>query len=114
MSIRVSDLAYAYPSGNELFFGVNFHVGSGEHVGLVGPNGVGKSTLMKVLAGDLKPIEGSVRMDGDFMYMPQAVGYDSNLTVRELLLNYAPPTLRAAGRRLTDAERSLGEGDESA
>ena len=51
--IAVSNLAYAHPGGDLLFEGVSFNVAPGEHVGLVGANGVGKSTLLKILAGEL-------------------------------------------------------------
>lgn len=114
MSIRVSDLAYSYPSGGELFFGVSFGVGPGEHIALVGANGVGKSSMMKVLAGELAATDGVARIDGDFMYMPQNVGYDGDLTVRGLLLKYANPELRDPGQRMIDAERRLAEGDDTA
>ena len=40
--------------------GVNLSVGSGDRIGIIAPNGVGKSTLIKVLAGDLEPDSGSV------------------------------------------------------
>jgi ATP-binding cassette subfamily F protein 3 len=43
-----------------LFEGVSWHVGPGERVGLVGPNGVGKTTLLKVLTGELEAEAGKV------------------------------------------------------
>src|ERR1044071_4667888 len=45
-----------------LFTNVGFELHAGERVGLVGPNGVGKSTLMKILAGLDKPDAGEVRL----------------------------------------------------
>jgi iron complex transport system ATP-binding protein len=42
----------------------SFAIGSGEIVAVVGPNGAGKSTLMRVLAGLLRPVAGSVALDG--------------------------------------------------
>jgi branched-chain amino acid transport system ATP-binding protein len=44
--------------------GVDFRVHAGEAVGIVGPNGAGKTTLLNVLAGSLRPSEGSVRFRG--------------------------------------------------
>ncbi len=44
--------------------GVDFALGAGEAVGIVGPNGAGKTTLLNVLAGALRPSEGSVRFRG--------------------------------------------------
>ncbi len=114
MSISVSDLAFAYPSGGELFFDVSFSVKPGDHVGLVGANGVGKSSLMKILAEEQRATDGAVRIDGEFVYMPQSVGYVEGMTVRELLLSYAPPHVRTVGLRVADAEKHLAAGDESA
>ena len=51
--VTVSNLAYAHPGGDQLFGEVSFKVSPGQHVGLVGANGVGKSTLFRVLAGQL-------------------------------------------------------------
>lgn len=43
---------------------VNLKVEEGERVGLIGPSGYGKSTLVKILAGYLKPVSGEVLLDG--------------------------------------------------
>jgi ATPase subunit of ABC transporter with duplicated ATPase domains len=52
-SIVVSDLDYAPPGADSLFFDVSFGVSPGERAALVGANGVGKSTILRILAGDL-------------------------------------------------------------
>ena len=49
--VAVTGLAYAHPGGDRLFSDVSFRIAPGQHVGLVGANGVGKSTLLKILAG---------------------------------------------------------------
>jgi len=46
-SIAVSELAYSPPGAEQLFFDVSFGVTAGEHAAIVGPNGVGKSTILK-------------------------------------------------------------------
>ena len=48
------------PDGRTLFDDVSFRVGDGAIVALVGANGAGKTTLMRIIAGDLDPLEGSV------------------------------------------------------
>ena len=114
MSIVVSDLSFGYPGDDDLFYEVSFKVPPGEHWGLVGENGSGKTTLLKVLAGRLEAGTGDVRIGGEVLYLPQDIGFATDQTIREMLLTFAPPRLRAAGERLADAERRLAEGDDEA
>jgi ATPase subunit of ABC transporter with duplicated ATPase domains len=112
--VVVSNLAYAHPGGDRLFAEVSFKITPAQHVGLVGANGVGKSTLVRVLAGELPADEGDVDI-GTFAYMPQDVGVRGDgRTVRELLLAAAPARLRDAGRRILTAERELAAGADPA
>src|SRR5688572_32943769 len=97
--IAVSNLAYAHPGGDTLFFAVSFRLPAGRHAGLVGVNGVGKSTLLRVMAGELESEEGDVNLGGRALFMAQDVGAGGG-TVRELLLQAAPPRLRDAGLRM--------------
>jgi ABC-type bacteriocin/lantibiotic exporter with double-glycine peptidase domain len=64
-SIVVSKLAWKLPGGDELFRDVAFRVGNGDRVALVGANGVGKSTLLKLITGDLDASEGTISVDGE-------------------------------------------------
>jgi ATPase subunit of ABC transporter with duplicated ATPase domains len=113
--IVVSRLAYAHPGGELLFSDVSFRISPGESVGLVGSNGVGKSTLLRILAGILSPDEGEVSVGGIVAYMPQDVGAaDDSRTVRELLLSLAPLAVRNAGERVLHAEAELAAGDQTA
>jgi len=101
----VSDLAYALPGGDLLFSEVSFKLATGQHAGLVGANGVGRSTLLKVVAGRLAADAGQVSLGGPVAVMPQDVGVGGDgLTVRKMLLGVAPPDLRDAGRRMGEAE----------
>ena len=56
--LQASDLTKAY-DGAPLFDGLSFVLADGEHAGLVGPNGVGKSTLLRLLAGIDRPDRGA-------------------------------------------------------
>lgn len=63
---------------------VNFTVKRGESIGLIGLNGSGKSTMLKVIAGVLKPTDGTVRVYGDVAPLIElGAGFDSDLTARE-------------------------------
>jgi ATPase subunit of ABC transporter with duplicated ATPase domains len=112
-NVAVSNLAYAHPGGDLLFAGVSFRLTAGTHAGLIGANGVGKTTILRLMAGELEAAEGDIALGGRALYMAQDVG-QGDQSVRELLLEAAPPRVRDAGRRMLAAERELAEGDESA
>jgi drug efflux transport system ATP-binding protein len=81
--------------------GVSFEVARGEIFGLVGPDGAGKSTLMRMLAGVLQPDSGAIQLEGVdvvadperarpyLSYMPQRFGLYEDLTVAENIFFYA-------------------------
>jgi ATPase subunit of ABC transporter with duplicated ATPase domains len=110
--ITVSELEYAPPGSDSLFFDLSFTVAPGEHPALVGTNGVGKSTILRILSGELPPDEGSFSIGGTMLRMTQDVGMSApDTTVREMLIDVAPPALRMAGRALVAAERAMLAGD---
>ncbi len=74
MSIMISDLTYHYPNQSPLFQSLNFSVKPGEHVSLVGSNGTGKSTLLRLIAGLLPPDEGRIITPSQPCYIPQHTG----------------------------------------
>ena len=64
--------------------GINFEVKKGEFVGIVGRNGGGKSTLLKILAGVYYPQSGEVTIDGNLIpFIELGVGFNPELTGRE-------------------------------
>jgi branched-chain amino acid transport system ATP-binding protein len=110
---------HAYYGASHVLRGVDIAIGRGESVGLVGRNGMGKTTLIRTLVGHVRSAEGSVRVDGrdctraqphavarmGVAYVPEGRGIFPNLSVRENLLVAA----RAgnAGRRDWNYERVL-------
>jgi len=110
-SIAVSRVAWSLPGGEELFRDVSFNVGNGERVALVGANGVGKTTLFRLIIGAESPNEGSISVDGGLGVMHQLVGTADHpaTTVRELLLSVAPVRIRDAAAKL---EQALGDLDD--
>ncbi len=63
-------VGYTLPDGRELFAGLSFGLGR-ERVGLVGRNGIGKTTLLRILAGEIEPATGRVIRNGRIGYLPQ-------------------------------------------
>lgn len=57
--LNIHNLSVSF-GGTYLFEEVTFRLGAGDRVGLVGKNGAGKSTMLKILAGDIKPDSGSI------------------------------------------------------
>ena len=110
-SIVVSDLEYAPPGADSLFFDVGFGIAPGEHAALVGANGVGKSTILRILSGELEADSGEFAVGGTMLRMTQEVGMaNPNDTLREMLIEVAPDALRVAGRALVAAEKALAAG----
>ena len=107
----MSELEYAPPGSDSLFFDVSFTVSPGEHAALIGVNGVGKSTILRILAGEIEPDEGSFSLGGTVLRMTQEVGMaHPDQTLREMLIEVAPPALRVAGRALVAAEKAMLDG----
>ncbi len=110
-SIVVSELAYAPPGADQLFFDVSFGVAPGEHAAIVGANGVGKSTILRILSQVIEADDGEYTVNGNMLTMTQEVGMSNpNDTLREMLVEVAPQHLRTAGRALIAAEKALADG----
>ncbi len=108
--VDVQGVSYVLPDGRVLFADASFRVGDGSKTALVGANGTGKTTLLRIVAGDATPSEGAVARDGGLGVMRQFIGSIRDDTeVRDLLLDLAPPGVREAGRKLEQAELAMME-----
>lgn len=97
---------HAYYGASHVLHGIDFHVNEGESVGLMGRNGMGKTTLLKSLLGIVPPRSGEVRFRGTpvtgiapwriarrgVALVPEGRGIFPNLNVRENLLMAARPS----------------------
>jgi ATPase subunit of ABC transporter with duplicated ATPase domains len=104
-SIQVSHVGWRRPGGAELLDDVSFTVGNGDTVALVGANGVGKTTLLRLIGGDTSPTTGTISIDGRLGVMRQLVGTaDDTMTVRDLMVSLSTMRLQDAAARVHQAE----------
>lgn len=80
--IQVKDLCFSYKgSSYNVVDGLTFSVNPGEALVFVGPNGTGKSTVLSMVAGILKPDSGSIHIPENFGYVPQGTGLFEDMSV---------------------------------
>src|SRR5580765_6770884 len=87
-----------------VFDALNLHIDRGDRIALVGPNGVGKSTLMRMLSGEERP-DGGERVEGhhvvmDYFAQDEATRLDPNPTVYETLASGSPNNMVPAIRNI--------------
>lgn len=70
--ISAKEICYYSQSGRQIINSLSFAFGK-EKVGMIGRNGVGKSTLLDLLAGRLVPDKGTCKCDGQIAYIPQII-----------------------------------------
>jgi ATPase subunit of ABC transporter with duplicated ATPase domains len=78
--ISAVDLGYRLPDDRLLFTSLTFSF-SDIRSGLIGANGVGKTTLLEILVGNLLPSSGSITRSGRISYLPQRAAFDPQSTV---------------------------------
>lgn len=124
--LAINGVSYVLPDGRPLLNDVSLRVGEGAKVALIGPNGTGKTTLLRLLSGDLDGHRGSVSITGGCGVMRQFIGTMGRArvvesagaeaadkpTVRDLLVAVAPRWIRTAADDLASAELLLIEVDD--
>ncbi|PRZ04082.1 ATPase subunit of ABC transporter with duplicated ATPase domains [Isoptericola sp. CG 20/1183] len=99
-AVVLHDLTFSWPDGATPIAGVSGAFATGR-TGLVGLNGTGKSTLLRLIAGRLTPTSGSVTVAGTVDHLPQRITLDTDATVADLL----------GVRHVVDAVRAIADGD---
>jgi ATPase subunit of ABC transporter with duplicated ATPase domains len=105
--LQVNRLCKSY-GFREIFSNISFLLREGDRVALVGPNGVGKSTLIKILAGEESATSGTVEFFDDALtvgYVPQNIDFDPTLTPWDVLTDeryrLGAPSLSEAAEALS-------------
>ena len=110
--VDVNSVSFVLPDGRPLLSDVSLRVGEGAKVALIGPNGTGKTTLGRIVAGDLAAHEGAVTRSGGLGIMRQFVGkVRDDSTVRDLLVSVAPEPVRRAAAEIDRTELLMMERD---
>src|SRR5512147_3004004 len=118
LAIELDAVSFGYRPGQKVLEGVDLRLAEGEFLAVAGPNGGGKSTLVRIVLGLGRPSEGSALLFGEIAHRysgRRALGY---LAQRSVVGGDAPATVRevvAAGRlapgrlvgRLRHADREL-------
>ncbi|MFA6057812.1 MAG: ABC-F family ATP-binding cassette domain-containing protein [Taibaiella sp.] len=81
----LQNIAYAHPNKDLLFDHINLTINKQDKIALIGNNGVGKSTLLNILSGNLQPSNGSVQADSRPYYIPQLFGQFNDYTIAQAL-----------------------------
>ncbi len=108
---QFADARFAYP-GNDILAGASLLIRPGDRLALLGPNGTGKSTALRLLAGDLQPDSGDVRVLGraSVAYLRQSQELSGAGTVLEALLEPFAD-LQRLHDQLAAVEARLGDGN---
>ena len=111
IDISVSNLVKEFEVGHKILDGLTFQVDTGERVGLLGPNGCGKTTLLRILTGVMDYDEGDVVIaPGKRMgLISQIPVYPAGYTVEDVLATAFEP-LREMEREMAALAEQMGEG----
>ena len=84
--LNVTNVSHSF-GGRQILENVSFKLLRGEHVGLVGANGEGKSTFLNIVTGHVLPDEGKVEWPGKVTvgYLDQQSTLEKAMTIREVL-----------------------------
>ncbi len=117
--LDVAGIAYSLADGRPLLADVTFRIGQGSVTALIGPNGTGKTTLLRIITGELSAEEGAITRTGGLGVMPQFIGSVSDdSTVRDLLLSVCSSPVRVVAAEIDASELEMmdldgGPGDDA-
>lgn len=110
--LNVEHLSHGF-GDRAIFHDVSFRLLKGEHIGLIGANGEGKSTFMNIITGRLQPDEGKVEWSKNVRagYLDQHTALEKGMTIRQVLTS-AFDFLLDMEQELNGIYEKMGEADE--
>lgn len=81
----LQNISYQHENKDMLFHNISFTLNNHDKTALVGNNGVGKSTLLKIIAGELQPLSGQISQNSKPYFVPQLFGQYNSLSIAEVL-----------------------------
>lgn len=111
MLINIENLSFSYGI-NEIFNQLSLSIQEKEMIGLVGRNGSGKSTFLRLLAGQLTPDSGVISKKSNLTigYLAQEADFSADTTLDALFLSVFEPLIKLE-ERLRELEHQIGETD---
>ncbi len=109
MLLSISNVSKAY-GDNQVLNDVSLSISLGQKIGLVGANGVGKSTLLKLIVSELEPDTGAVATASnvEIGYLPQVLAAAADQTIDQLI-NASQGDLRCMEARLRELEQQMAD-----
>lgn len=83
--LSLQNISYTHPNKDILFNHINLTVNNQDKVAIIGNNGIGKTTLLKIIAKELLPSSGQLDVESDPYYIPQIFGQYNHLTIAQAL-----------------------------
>lgn len=96
--LEFKSLSKAYVKGINVISNLNLEIPQGRIIGLLGPNGCGKSTMIKMIAGLLQPTSGEILVNGkavgeetcaDISYLPERTYFTASMKVKDIIDYFA-------------------------
>lgn len=84
--LTVQNITYIHPDKELLFDNISFSIARHQKAALIGNNGSGKSTMLKLISNLLTPNSGKITLEGKAYYVPQVIGQYNEQTIAEALL----------------------------
>ncbi|MFW9611265.1 MAG: ABC-F family ATPase [Fluviibacter sp.] len=103
-AVEIENLSFAYPDNEPLFKNLSLNINGGEKIAIIGENGVGKTTLLKLLQGELAPTAGTIKWTEKAKIGYFAQDHAADFASDENLTDWISGYVRAGGYEGSDVE----------